>query len=258
MLSFFDLFGNLPSIPYTYTELKSPTNAYLSYKDSYIFLDSHIDETDSNESHSAHYVRWINNGFDDYVNEKTVSDYRMFSDFIRLARHELPLDSILSTYGLPVHSFYSKDFQDDLLRKSPYDGFHTPWFMRKLAHFLFMYETWLYTLTSGSAGKKYSSHIGIAANYTNYISYQNGTIIQERHCDTCLDVVTAQLGDLIVLGNKAFDGKRIIRCQRCGEESIGHYNANRTLCEKCSSAASKQREYRKRKKEAAHAQEDHP
>lgn len=258
MLSFNELFGNLQSIPYTYTELKSPTNTYLTYKDSYIFLDSRIDGTDRNECHAAHYLRWINNGFDDYVNEKTVSDYRMFSDFIRLARHEVSLDDILSTYGLPVHSFNSEESQDDFLRKSPYDGFHTQWFMRKLAHFLLMYETWLYALTSGSAGKKYSSYIGIAANYTNYISCRNGAIIQERHCNTCFDVVTAQLGDLFVLGNKAFDGKRIIRCQRCGEESIGHYNSNRTLCEKCSSAASKQREYRKRKKEAANAQEKHP
>ena len=63
-----------------------------------------------------------------------------------------------------------------------------------------------------------------------------------------LDLAFAAMHQIVLMGERALDGKKIKQCKKCGEHFIQYHGAQK-YCEKCGTNAERVKDYRRRKKE---------
>lgn len=256
------------SIPYTYHAYISPTHEYdlVSHNDSkYIILHLPSEAYATSKTRSAVYINWINNQQSDFIEERRITDYSPLIDLVDAIEQHNDFSMLLKKYGILDNygecgaARYNDTYSDVFLDNSPFFGFNLDYVKRRCASIYFHYRAWLSFVCDGIVDPRWKYYTGITARYNTFIAFNESGIIQDRYCASFLDVVESLIGDLFYLGDKALqDGQRILRCRSCNNEFVGTYNKNRQFCENCSTPAAKQKMYRMRKKEAQHAQENHP
>ena len=250
------------SISYCYDAYISPTNHYPIVKDAegneYVVLD--IPQAEQGSTRAEVYLNWIDDGNDDFVQARVIDTYAPLIELVECVEGRLPWSELLLRHGLleTNDTMSSEKYIHDGWCYQPWWGFDYQYVKQKMYSIYWKYQSWLSFINTGRVSEQLKVFSFACGRYKNLVSIdEQGHVQEQRLCQSWLDLVESQLGDLYLLGKKVLDDQSIFRCHACGEMFIGAFNKNKRLCPQCDTPAAKQKRYRTRLKEAAHANENH-